>query len=67
LIVAIPKRKSARGFLPVAQIYPKLRVKAATANVEAGDSAIAGISSGDKLRSMIGRGKIWTGHCDPTY
>jgi len=29
LIIAIPKRKSARGFLPVTQVNPKLRVIAA--------------------------------------
>src|SRR5439155_23203058 len=66
-IVAIPKWKPARGFLSVAQIDPKLRVKAAAANVEAGDSAIERIARGDKLRSMIGGGKIWIWHCRYTY
>jgi hypothetical protein len=67
LIVAIPKWKSARRLFPVAEIDPKLGVKAAAAKVEAGDSAIARIARGDKLGPMIGRGKIWIGHCARTY
>jgi len=58
------QRPGRAAFFPLPKSTPELRIKAATANIEAGDSAIASITSGDKLSPMIGRGMIWSGHCD---
>ena len=56
LIVGIAKWKATRGLLSVSSVDPKLGIVTVAPDVEAGDSPIARIPSGNKLAAMI------TGH-----
>jgi hypothetical protein len=55
LIVGIAKWKTARRFLSVATLNPKLSIIAIPSNIEAGDSAVARIARGNKLGPMVTR------------